>query len=147
MDNRFSNAPPAKGYKYVRVTNFAEFDEMGRLSKLCCKLCGTVIAQRTAKVINRRLQDDGRLVEQVETTLVRNQHYAELDIALEGNWNCSTSICRRCSTGQLKPEILKELARAELIDQRTPEPIMENLLQRKAISFQRKDLNKLVRLG
>lgn len=144
-DNRFSNKAPAKGFKYVRVVDYAEYNDEGKLTRLVCKLCGTVMGEVVAKVINRRVQDDGRIVEQVETRFRRNQHFAELNIDLGRPYSHQTCICKKCSAGTLKPEILEELVRADAIEQRWPDDMRERVLTRKAERMTRMDMGKLMR--
>lgn len=142
-DNRFSNAPPAKGYKYVRVADFAHYDDNGKLAALFCKLCGQIMGEVVPKVINRRTTDDGRIIEQVETRFRRNQHFGQLSIELERGARHETALCRKCCAGNLKPAILEELVRADAVEQRWADPALEDRVGMKAKGMLRMDLRKM----
>lgn len=144
-DNKFSNRAPAKGFKYVRVVDYATYDENGKLVGLSCKLCGTVMGEVVAKVINRNVQNDGRIVEQVETRFRRNQNYAELLIETTDGGRHGTCVCKKCSAGTLKPAILAELIRADAIEQRWPEDALERQLRRVPKAATRLDMQKVLR--
>lgn len=109
--------PPAKGYKLIRVPNFVTKDDSGRIREIRCKICGKVITSVRTSVINRVIEGDGRIIEQVETRLAYNSEYMEMVISLEQGMNHVTQGCRTCLAGKLKPEELAELVKCDLDEQ------------------------------
>jgi hypothetical protein len=139
--------PPAPGYKYVRVSDFAVFDDSGKLARLCCKLCGTVVAEKVSKVISRRIQDDGRVIEQVETRLRYNSMYAEMVIDMETEKGIveqhATTGCKKCFAGKLKPAILHELVRCDMEEQAFPDTHMERHAKRTVTGAKNLDTSRI----
>jgi hypothetical protein len=98
---------------FVKYKNFVTKTPDGVLSRLQCKLCGTVIGEIQMRTVGFRERPNGRIVERIVENFTRNHLYSEIKIACEDGSAHVTNGCHKCLTGELSVEVLEELIQTD----------------------------------
>jgi len=100
-------------YKFVKAPTFVRKDEQGTLRELMCKMCGTVIAGFTERIVGYEMDRAGNKVKVVSRQFTRFHNYTELKIAFSDGSFHVTNGCSACLSMSLPPAALDELHRAD----------------------------------
>lgn len=106
-------------FQFLQAPNFIKYGTRGEIMEMRCKMCGTVIAHRGKTLVSRQPDARGVWVEEYDVSLRFHADFFEALIEFQepGVWHVVNG-CRSCLTSTLKPNRLKELFIADMIDQR-----------------------------
>lgn len=105
-------------YLYVKCPDFIRKDpNTGELLEIMCKLCGTVIAGRTERILRYDTDRQGQRVKVVSQQFNRHANYTEIKIGFEGDDEYAhvTHGCSKCLTKNLSIPVLSELHEADQV--------------------------------
>lgn len=103
-------------YKYVKCPDFVRRDpSTGEILEIMCKICGTVIAGTTERIIRYETNRQGERVKVVSHRFSRHSNYTEIKIGFEGDDDYAhiTHGCSKCLITNLPVPVLSELHQAD----------------------------------
>ena len=103
-------------YQYVKCPSFIRKDpNTGELLEILCKLCGSVIAAKTERIIRYDTDRQGNRVKVVRDQFTRFSNYAEIKISFVGDdeYFHITHGCTKCLNTGLSVDVLTELHQAD----------------------------------
>lgn len=104
-------------FRHVKCPNFIRRAEgSSEMQSISCKMCGTVIAERTERIKGFETDRAGNRIKIVAREFVRFPHYAEIKIAFDDGSSHVTHGCSKCLYQGLSLKVLEELHRADQLE-------------------------------
>jgi hypothetical protein len=108
----------AKASPAVKVWDYVETDQAGKLLSVRCKLCGGVIYGKMAvgNPTMRKTKTDRETVLHLEQEVTYGpfSNYVTIEITHADGSKHTTPLCKTCATGPLTPETLEHIYAADL---------------------------------